>query len=99
MLARRRRRRWGGGFGRLEVEGGCVLGVILLSKVCFSYLIYLKWLRDVDLLCLVEMKLITAAIYTNFTTHVVNDEGIEQIDAYTAGPRSNRLLLRFERVE
>lgn len=59
----------------------------------------LEWLRDVDLLCLVEMKLITAAIYTNFSTHIVNDEGIEQIDAYTAGPRSNRLLLRFERVE
>jgi hypothetical protein len=45
------------------------------------------------------MKLITASIYTNFTTHIVDDEGIEQIDAYTAGPRANKLMLRFERVE
>ncbi|KAL2040814.1 hypothetical protein N7G274_006272 [Stereocaulon virgatum] len=46
-----------------------------------------------------EMKLITAAIYANFTTHIVDDEGIEQIDAYTAGPKGNKLMLRFERVE
>lgn len=46
-----------------------------------------------------EMKLITAAIYTNFTTHVVDDEGIEQVDQYTAHPRANQLILRFERVE
>ena len=46
----------------------------------------------------IEMKLITAAIYTNFTTHIVDDEGIEQIDAYTAGPRSNKLILQFKRA-
>lgn len=46
-----------------------------------------------------EMKLIIAAIYTNFTTYVVDDEGIEQIDAYTAPPRANRLMLRFEKVQ
>lgn len=45
-----------------------------------------------------EMKLITAAIYTNYTTHVVDDEGIEQKDAYTAPPEGNRLVLGFERV-
>lgn len=45
-----------------------------------------------------EMKLITAAIYTNFTTHMIDDEGIEQADAYTAGPRSGRLILGFKRV-
>jgi hypothetical protein len=44
------------------------------------------------------MKLITAAIYTNFTTHIVNDDGIEQMDGYTCGPESNRLILRFEKV-
>ena len=43
-----------------------------------------------------EMKLITAAIYSNFTTHIVDDTGIEQVDAYTAGPKSNRLMLRFK---
>jgi hypothetical protein len=29
---------------------------------------------------------------------VVDDEGIEQEDAYTAGPVGNKLVLRFERV-
>ena len=46
-----------------------------------------------------EMKLITAAIYTNYRTHIVDDEGIEQVDAYTAHPKANKLILRFERVE
>lgn len=45
------------------------------------------------------MKLIIAAIYTNFTTHIVDDAGIEQEDAYTAGPRENKLMLRFEHVK
>jgi hypothetical protein len=44
------------------------------------------------------MKLIVAAIYSNFTTSIVNDEGIEAIDAYTTRPRSNQLILRFEHV-
>lgn len=45
------------------------------------------------------MKLITAAIYTNYRTYVVDDEGIEQVDAYTAHPRAEKLILRFEHVE
>ncbi|KAI9729644.1 MAG: hypothetical protein M1818_008447 [Claussenomyces sp. TS43310] len=45
-----------------------------------------------------ELKLVAAAIYTNFTTHVVDDEGIEQMDGYTCGPKSNKLSLRFEKV-
>ena len=27
-----------------------------------------------------EMKLIVAAVYSNFTTHIVDDTGIEQTD-------------------
>lgn len=46
-----------------------------------------------------EIKMVIAAVYTNFRTHVVDDEGIEQIDGYTTGPRSNQLILRFEKVE
>ncbi|RDW88997.1 hypothetical protein BP6252_01029 [Coleophoma cylindrospora] len=46
-----------------------------------------------------EMKLVIAAIYTNFTTHIVDDEGIEQADGYTSGPTSNKLVLRFEEVK
>ena len=45
------------------------------------------------------MKLITAAMYTNFRTYIVDDEGIEQEDAYTAHPKGNKLVLRFERVD
>lgn len=44
------------------------------------------------------MKLIVAAIYSNYTTMIVNDEGIEAIDAYTTKPRSNQLMLKFEHV-
>ena len=49
-------------------------------------------------LAMQEMKLIIAAIYTNWRTVIVDDDGIEQIDAYTTKPRSNRLILRFEHV-
>ncbi|KAF2493448.1 cytochrome P450 monooxygenase-like protein [Lophium mytilinum] len=42
-----------------------------------------------------QMKYILAAIYTNFTTIIVNDEGIEQRDAYTAPPTSDELLIKL----
>jgi hypothetical protein len=46
-----------------------------------------------------EMKLVVAAIYSNFRTSIVNDDGIEEIDAYTIRPTSNQLVLRFTRIE
>ena len=46
----------------------------------------------------VEMKFLLGAIYSNYTTSVVDDEGIEQEDAYTAGPVGNKLILKFARV-
>ncbi len=46
----------------------------------------------------IEMKLLVATVYTNFTSSVVDDEGIEQIDGLVGGPKSNRLVLKFERV-
>ena len=46
-----------------------------------------------------EIKLVVAAVYSNFRTHIVNDEGIEQTDGYTCGPAGNKLFLRFEKVE
>ncbi|CZS98972.1 related to pisatin demethylase cytochrome P450 [Rhynchosporium graminicola] len=46
-----------------------------------------------------EIKLVTAAVYSNFRTSIVDDEGIEQEDGYTCGPKSNRLFLSFEKVE
>jgi hypothetical protein len=45
------------------------------------------------------MKLLAAAIYSNYMTAVVDDSGIEQADAYTAGPVGMKLLLRFRRSE
>lgn len=45
-----------------------------------------------------EIKLIVAGVYSNFRTRVVDASGIEQIDAYIATPRGQRLLLKFERV-
>ncbi|KAH6723966.1 cytochrome P450 [Leptodontidium sp. MPI-SDFR-AT-0119] len=46
-----------------------------------------------------EIKLVIAAVFSNFTTQIVNDEGIEQEDGYTCGPTSNKLFLKFERVQ
>ncbi|KAK8084709.1 Cytochrome P450 monooxygenase cypX [Apiospora hydei] len=46
-----------------------------------------------------EMKLLVAAIYTNYTSHIVDDEGIEPTDGYTSHPTSGQLWLRFERAE
>ena len=46
----------------------------------------------------VEIKLVIAAVYTNFMTHIVDDEGIEQTDGYTCGPTSNQLILRFKKL-
>ncbi|KAF2841848.1 cytochrome P450 monooxygenase-like protein [Patellaria atrata CBS 101060] len=45
-----------------------------------------------------QMKHILAAIYTNYTTSIVDDEGIEQADLYTAPPRGNKLIVKFNPV-
>lgn len=44
------------------------------------------------------MKLVVAAIYTNFQTSIVNDDRMEAIDAYTVKPRGEKLVLRFSKV-
>ncbi|MCJ1382507.1 hypothetical protein MMC17_005620 [Xylographa soralifera] len=41
------------------------------------------------------LKLAMVAIYTNFDTRIVDDTGIEQVDAFLAGPASDRLILSF----
>ncbi|KAI0155262.1 cytochrome P450 [Xylariaceae sp. FL1272] len=46
-----------------------------------------------------DMKLTIAAIYSNYTSHIVDDRGIEQTDMYTGHPKSNALYLRFERID
>lgn len=49
-------------------------------------------------LALQEIKLLVCAVYRNWRTEIVDDEGIEEIDAYQTRPRSNRLILRFVHV-
>lgn len=45
------------------------------------------------------MKHAIAAIYTNFTTEIVDAEGIEQAEGFTAGPIGDKLVLRFKHVK
>lgn len=45
-----------------------------------------------------EMKSVIAAVYTNSTTEIVDDAGIEQADAFIAGPVGGKLVLRFKHV-
>lgn len=42
-----------------------------------------------------EIKLVMAAVYTNFTTSIVDDEGIEQDHAFISLPKGRKLVLRF----
>jgi hypothetical protein len=46
----------------------------------------------------IELKLIVAGIYTNYRSRIIDDQGIEQEDAYSAGPKGNKLILEFERA-
>jgi hypothetical protein len=47
----------------------------------------------------VEMLVMLAAVYTNYSSHIVDAEGIEPVDEFIAGPRAGKLILRFEKVE
>ncbi|KIW25316.1 uncharacterized protein PV07_08503 [Cladophialophora immunda] len=49
-------------------------------------------------LAIQEIKLLVSAIYSNWATEIVDDEGIEEVDAYTTKPTSNRLILRFTHI-
>ncbi|PVH92504.1 cytochrome P450 family protein [Periconia macrospinosa] len=42
------------------------------------------------------MKFTLAALYTNFFSTIVDDEGIEQMDGYIAGPKGDKLVLAFK---
>ena len=44
------------------------------------------------------MKYIIAAIYTDFTTKIVDDENVQQMDLYTAPPSSGKLIIKIQRV-
>jgi len=44
------------------------------------------------------MKLVVAAVFTNFETHVVVDEGMEQMDHLVARPVAEKLLMGFKHL-
>lgn len=66
----------------------------------FFFLIFGRWLLadDVGVDGGAEMKLVVAAVYTNYTTEIVQDEGMEQADTFISGPVGGKLVLRFKRV-
>ena len=45
-----------------------------------------------------DMKLVVAAIYSNWRTEVAEEGDMEQTDSYIAVPKCGRCLLRFVRV-
>lgn len=46
-----------------------------------------------------EMKYVVAALYSSYSTAVVDDTGIEQSDAYTAPPRGDKLMIQLEELK
>lgn len=53
----------------------------------------LKTYTDVN----TEIKYIIASLYSNYSTAVVDDTGIEQSDSYTAPPKGDKLVIRLEK--
>jgi cytochrome P450 len=45
------------------------------------------------------LKVLIVAIYSNFQTEIVDDEGIEQEDTFLAGPKGEKLVLTLRKVE
>ncbi|KAF3006490.1 hypothetical protein E8E13_004358 [Curvularia kusanoi] len=48
-------------------------------------------------LAVYQMKYIVASLYSNYTTLVVDDTGIEQSDSYTAPPKGDKLVIQLVR--
>ena len=47
---------------------------------------------------MIELKLVVAAIYSNYVTSIVDDTGMEHADGYLAGPVGDKLELKFHRA-
>lgn len=45
-----------------------------------------------------ELKLVVAATYSYYTTRIIDDEEIEQLDSYSSGPKGDKLILQFEKA-
>lgn len=44
------------------------------------------------------MKFIIAALYSSYSTIAVDDAGIEQLDAYTAPPSSDKFVIKLQKL-
>lgn len=44
------------------------------------------------------MKLVVAAVYSNYVTEIVDGEGMEQADTFVSGPVGGKCVLRFKHV-
>ncbi|KAH7141988.1 hypothetical protein EDB81DRAFT_899452 [Dactylonectria macrodidyma] len=49
-------------------------------------------------LAMYQIEFILAALYTNFTTPV-DDEDVEQADGYIAPPSQEKMVIRLKRVQ
>ncbi|GME37057.1 Cytochrome P450 [Neofusicoccum parvum] len=49
-------------------------------------------------LALYQIKHVIAALYANFETEIVDDEGIEQEDHFLAHPKGHKLILRLKEI-
>ncbi|KAK5189455.1 hypothetical protein LTR96_010141 [Exophiala xenobiotica] len=49
-------------------------------------------------LAMQEIKLVTSELYTNFTSKIVDDRGMEQEDGFIAPPHGRKLILEFSPV-
>ena len=45
-----------------------------------------------------EMKLIIAAVYTNYTTTIAEESDMRQADGFVGWPLGNKLILSFQHV-
>jgi len=44
------------------------------------------------------LKLAIAGVYSNYTSEIVDAEGIEQAEGFSAGPVGGKLLLQYRRA-
>jgi len=50
-------------------------------------------------LAMLQLKIVVAAIYTNYTTKIIDDMDMEHLGGYFSGPKGQKLILQFERAE
>ena len=57
------------------------------------------WPSNILTTIFIEIKIVTAAIYSNYETSIVDDTGIEPLDGFIGRPTGNKLVLKFKHVQ